>query len=77
MSQEKVNKYKEQKANRKEIIKKEKRHNMMIKAGAAVIGLVAVCWVGISIPQAYQDMQPREEYAIDYTAVDTYFESIS
>ena len=49
MSQEKVNRYKEQKANRKEIIKKEKRQDNLRKAVAAVICVVCIGWIGYSV----------------------------
>lgn len=76
MSQAKVDKYKEQKANRKEIMKKEKRHNQIVKASAAVIGVVMIGWVGFSAYDAYQSAQPRETVEIDYTAFETYLNSI-
>ena len=42
MSQEKVNRYKEEKANRKEILAKEKRHKRLMKICAGVIVLALV-----------------------------------
>lgn len=49
MSQEKVNKYKEEKANRKAILKKEKRNRMIGRIVGSVIGLALVGWIGFSI----------------------------
>ena len=49
MSQEKVNRYKEQKANRKEIMKKEKQQASMRKMITAVVALICVGWVGYSL----------------------------
>ena len=49
MSQEKVNRYKEEKANRKELLAKEKKKQAMMKAGAGVVVLALVCWLGYSV----------------------------
>lgn len=49
MSQEKVDRYKEQKANRKELIKKENRKKNLRKIAAAVLGAVCLGWVGYSV----------------------------
>lgn len=49
MSQKKVDAYKKEKANREQIIKKEKRILKLEKLLAVVVGLVLVCWVGFSI----------------------------
>ncbi len=59
MSQEKVNKYKEQKANRKEILAKEKRAKKLSKIAwlsafvIVVVGIVAV--LGMEIHRWYND----------------------
>ena len=49
MSQEKVNRYKEQKANRKEIMKKEQQQKNMRKAIAAVVAVICIGWIGVSV----------------------------
>ncbi len=76
MSQAKVDKYKEQKANRKEIMAKQKRHNQMLKVVAAFIGVVMIGWVGYSVYDAYEDAQPRESVEIYYSAFETYLNNI-
>ncbi|MGL6198620.1 MAG: hypothetical protein ACRC3H_06760 [Lachnospiraceae bacterium] len=77
MSQEKVDKYKEQKANRKKIIKKEKRMRVLRNCVAAVIGLAVIGWIGYSAVGKYQDAQPREVAEVDFTAVSEYIQSLS
>lgn len=77
MSQEKVDKYKEQKANRKKIIKKERRMRVLRNSVAAVIGLAVIGWIGYSAVGKYQDAQPREVAEVDYTAVSEYIQSLS
>ena len=49
MSQEKVDRYKEQKANRKEIMKKEKRQSTTRKTIAALVAVVCIGWLGYSV----------------------------
>jgi len=49
MSQEKVNKYKEEKANRKEIMAKEKKEKMLVKVCAGVVALALFGWLGYSL----------------------------
>ena len=58
MSQEKVNKYKEEKANRKEAIAKQKRQQARNKAIAIVVAVVlavsAVGAIGLTIRNEYK-----------------------
>ena len=61
MSQEKVNRYKEEKANRKEILAKEKRKQAVTKVCAGVIALALVGWIGDSV----YDMAKRDASALD------------
>ena len=72
MSQEKVDRYKAQKANRKEIMKKEKRMKRIRNTVAclAIVGLAG--WVGYSAWSSYVNNQPVESAEIDYTAMSNY-----
>ena len=72
MSQEKVAKYKEQKANRKEIMKKEKQQKMIRNIVTAIVCVAAIGWVGYSAVDKIVDNLPREAVEIDYTAIDEY-----
>ncbi len=76
MSQAKVDKYKQQKANRKEIMMKEKRQKLIMKVTAAVIGVALIGWIGFSCYETYESSQPREVVEIDYSAIETYLNSI-
>lgn len=76
MSQEKVDKYKKEKANRQEIMKKEKRTRIISSTALiAVFGALAV-WFGVSV---YQSQQPEvtATYETDYTALDNYLNNLS
>ena len=83
MSQAKVDRYKEQKKNRKQIIKKEKREWMATKLGLSVIAIVLVAWIGIS---AYSGITGTEEetatvekstYTLDVSPLDDYISGLS
>lgn len=70
MSQEKVDRYKQEKANRKKNMKKQKIQNAFRKLAVSVIGLAVVGWIGYSAYHTYESNRPKEEVQIDYTALD-------
>lgn len=72
MSQAKVDRYKEEKKNRKEIMAKEKRANALraVAGGAVLVALLA--WIGVSGYNWYQSSQPLETVYVDTTAIDDY-----
>lgn len=75
MSQEKVNRYKQEKANRKEALAKEKRNAMIAKAVGGVVALALVCWIGYSVYDMTNkpDTTPIE---VDSTALDEYLNAM-
>lgn len=77
MSQEKVDRYKKEKANRKQIIKKQKMKNYLLNTSVAVVALVLVGWIGFSAFHVYQDGQERKVVEADYEAVDSYLNEIA
>lgn len=77
MSQEKVNKYKEQKANRKQIIKKEKRKRVIGRIIGAVVCLAIVGWIGFSIYDSTSKSIASSQTEVDFTAVDDYFSALN
>ena len=68
MSQAKVDKHKHDKANRKEIMRKEKMQSTIRKCVAVVIAVVVVGWAGYSAYNSYTT--GKAEVSIDYSAVD-------
>lgn len=76
MSQEKVNRYKKEKVNRKEIVKKEKRLRIVEITAAIVIAVAALGWFGYSV---YQNAQPEKTVNVetDYTALDSYLNGLT
>lgn len=72
MSQAKVERYKEEKRNRKEIMAREKRKNMASMAVVGVIGVALLGWIGVSAYQVYENNKPMETIYADLTALDEY-----
>lgn len=79
MSQEKVNKYKEQKKNRKQEVKKEKRVYRLEMAVWGIIGFAFIGWMGYSaygvITRGSDDKVV--EYALDADALNDYMNGLS
>ena len=75
MSQEKVNRYKEEKANRKEILAKERKKQTIARVCAGVVALALVCWLGYSV----YDMTTRPDTStieMNASALDSYLSSM-
>ena len=77
MSQEKVDKYKQEKANRKQIMQKEKRLKVVRKCLYSVIGIALIGWLGYSAYDNYQANQPREVVEVDYSAFENYLNELN
>lgn len=75
MSQAKVDRNKEQKAHRKQIVAHEKRKLALARFGGAVILAALLGWAGYSAYAIYENNQPAL-YA-DLTAVSDYTASLS
>ena len=72
MSQAKVDRYKEEKANRKKTLarNKVKRAVAITCAWAVVIGLLG--WAGYSTYSYYESKRPAETYTVNLDALDDY-----
>lgn len=82
MSQQKVDKYKKEKANRAKIQKKEKRILFLEKLAGALFCLAAVVWIGYSAYGLAVRAQESEEKEVvttemDLTAVSDYLSGLS
>lgn len=73
MSQEKVERYKEEKKNRKKIMAQEKRKRVFSALCGWVIALAFVGWIGVSFYDAYQDKKPLETIYTDLSSLNDYF----
>ena len=72
MSQAKVDRYKEEKKNRKEYMAKEKRANAFRAFVGGAVLVVLLGWIGVSGYEMYQAGQPKETLYVDTTAIDDY-----
>lgn len=71
MSQEKVDKYKKEKANREKIQKREKRIFFFEKLAIGVVVLGMVGWIGYSVYGVLTREDPNAEKAVVTTEMDT------
>ncbi|MCI8885458.1 MAG: hypothetical protein HFG87_05675 [Dorea sp.] len=69
MSQEKVDRYKKEKANRKENLRREKLHNVMHKCAVCLVGIVLIGWIGYSAYGRYEESRSNQEALVDYSAL--------
>ena len=78
MSQKKVDAYKEQKANRAKIMKKEKWTLRLEKLAALVVCIAVVCWIGFSVYGKVTDgkEEVKVETTMDTSALDDYLSGI-
>lgn len=76
MSQEKVNKYKEEKANRHKIMKREKRNRIIGRIVGIVIGLAIVGWIGYSIYDRAATKIAAAQTEVNLSAVDDYLNGL-
>lgn len=79
MSQEKVDRYKKEKANRKENIKKEKRKSNLYKFAGILVALAIVAWLGNSAYGFFftNNADKGENITVDMDAVNEYMSGIN
>lgn len=72
MSQEKVDKYKKEKANRKKTMKKEKAMYYVRRCVVGVLAVALIGWIGYSAFNVYMSSRPVETAEVDYSAITDY-----
>jgi hypothetical protein len=77
MSQEKVDRYKEQKRNRKAIRAKKKMKAMISRICGGLVVLALVGWLGYSVVDSYQTKVNSESITADITALSDYVSSLT
>lgn len=77
MSQEKVDRYKEEKANRKKNMQKAKYKSIAAKICGIAVCAVIIGWGGYSIYDRYEENQPTKYLEIDTSAIDDYQASLT
>ena len=76
MSQAKVDQYKKNKANRKELLAKEKRQKMITKICTTAVLAVLGVWIGISTVDFIIDNRPVDKIYCNTKAIDDYLTSL-
>lgn len=74
MSQAKVDKYKEEKAVRKETIKRKKAKKVATKVLIVIIIIGFFAWVGYSAYKDYQARQPKTTTEVNMDAINDFSE---
>ena len=77
MSQEKVNKRKEEKRNRKKIMQKEKRERMLASVLGVVIAAAIVGWAGFSIYSRVEANKPISYTEVNIDAITDYMSGLN
>lgn len=77
MSQAKVDRYKEQKKNRKQEVKKQKRKKAALKVVGVLVCIAIAVWIGFSGYNTYQKNRPIETTQINVDATQNYLNSLS
>ena len=77
MSQEKVDRYKQEKANRKKIMRKQKAMSIVRKAVLSVAALALVAWLAYSAYDIYESGKERVVAEVNYDAVTNYLNGLT
>lgn len=78
MSQAKVDRYKQEKANREQIMKKEKMIRRLEYAVGILVACLIVVWCGVSVYQKAEEKRAAqvETAELDNTAISDYMSSL-
>lgn len=76
MSQEKVDRYKEQKKNRKKTMKKEKRLHYLGRFAGIVVCAAIIVWAGWSIYQKYESGKPASYTEVNLDSISNYYTNL-
>lgn len=76
MSQAKVDAYKNEKANRKETIKKDKRMGVIRALIASCLVIALVAWAGVSLYGNISNQEKSQAIVVDYEDVAGYINSL-
>lgn len=77
MSQQKVDRYKQEKANRKQIMRRQRIMSIVRKCAVAVVAVALIGWLGFSVYDSYTSNQERPAVAVNYDSVTDYLSGLS
>ena len=76
MSQAKVDAYKNEKANRKETMKKDKRMRIIRALVASCLVIALVAWAGVSLYGNISNQEKSQAIAVDYEDISDYINTL-
>ena len=78
MSQKKVDRYKEEKANRKKIMKREKMKRTALTISSTIVGVAIVGWLGYSAFGYFhkEDKKTPSQTGVDLSALNEYMSGL-
>lgn len=77
MSQEKVDRYKAEKANRKKIMARERRMHLLAVVCGWVVVIGIVGWAGYSAYNIYENSKPMETIYANLDPINDYMQSLT
>lgn len=77
MSQEKVDRYKKDKANRKQNMRRQKVKSIVRKAVLSLAALALVGWLGYSAWDSYESQKERPVTEVNYDSVSDYLNTLT
>ena len=77
MSQEKVDRYKREKANRKQIMRKQKMMSFLRKGVLTLAALALIAWLGYSAYDMYESRKERVVAEVNYDSITNYLNSLT
>lgn len=76
MSQAKVDRYKQEKANRKKIMAQEKRKHILAVACGWIVAIAIIGWAGYSAYNVYENNKPMETIYANLDSINDYMDSL-
>ena len=76
MSQAKVDAYKNEKANRKETMKKDKRMGVIRALIASCLVIALVAWAGVSLYGNISNQEKSKAISVNYNDVNDYIQTL-
>ena len=77
MSQEKVDRYKKEKANRKQLMRKQKVMGIVRKGVLTLVALALIGWLGYSAYDMYESGKERVVAEVNYDSDNDYLNSLT
>ena len=77
MSQEKVERYKKEKANRKQTMKKDKAKSIAARTAGVIVCIALLGWIGYSGYSTWEAKQPAKTTVVSTDALSGYLDELS